>query len=82
MLLPSDADASGRRFGEAELENLRAVLGSGTLNCTRGTFVSRLEREFAARYAGPDWHWHGGSRAARRPFTVLWRRSIWKSATK
>ena len=52
MILPSDADASGRRFGDAELDNLRAVLASGTLNCTRGTFVSRLEREFAARYAG------------------------------
>lgn len=52
MVLPSDADASGRRFGEEELSNLRAVLASGTLNCTRGTFVSRLESDFAARYAG------------------------------
>jgi len=52
MVLPSDADASGRRFGEEELENLRAVLESGTLNCTRGTFVSRLERGFAGSYAG------------------------------
>ena len=52
MILPSDTDASGRRFGEAELDNLRAVLQSGTLNCTRGTFVSRLERDFAANYAG------------------------------
>ncbi|BCM90095.1 GDP-perosamine synthase [Abditibacteriota bacterium] len=52
MVLPSDADASGRRFGEEELANLRAVLDSGTLNCTRGTFVSRLEQEFAARYGG------------------------------
>ena len=52
MLLPSDADASGRRFGAEELDNVRAVLESGTLNCTRGTFVSRLEAEFAARYGG------------------------------
>ncbi len=52
MVLPSDADVSGRRFGEEELANLRAVLDSGTLNCTRGTFVSRLEGEFAARYGG------------------------------
>lgn len=52
MVLPSDADASGRRFGEEELANLRAVLDSGTLNCTKGTFVSRLELDFAARYAG------------------------------
>ncbi len=52
MILPSDGEASGRRFGASELDNLRAVLESGTLNCTRGTFVSRLEREFAARYGG------------------------------
>ncbi|RYX85745.1 DegT/DnrJ/EryC1/StrS family aminotransferase [bacterium] len=52
MVLPSDADASGRRFGDEELANLRAVLDSGTLNCTRGTFVTRLENDFAARYAG------------------------------
>lgn len=54
MNLPSDTDASGRRFGEAELDNLRAVLQSGTLNCTRGTFVSQLENDFAASYAGDD----------------------------
>ena len=54
MILPSDVDASGRRFGEAELDNLRAVLASGTLNCTRGTFVSRLETEFATRYGEPN----------------------------
>lgn len=56
MNLPSDTDASGRRFGEAELDNLRAVLQSGTLNCTRGTFVSRLETEFAQSYGGTDFH--------------------------
>ena len=55
MNLPSDVDASGRRFGEAELDNLRAVLQSGTLNCTRGTFVSRLETDFARNYAGADY---------------------------
>lgn len=55
MVLPSDADASGRRFGDAELANLRAVLESGTLNCTRGTFVSHLERDFAATYGGDGW---------------------------
>lgn len=56
MNLPSDTDASGRRFGDAELDNLRAVLKSGTLNCTRGTFVSRLENEFAQTYGGADYH--------------------------
>lgn len=56
MQIPSDGDASGRRFGESELANLRAVLESGTLNCTRGTFVDALEREFASRYGGPGWN--------------------------
>ena len=32
--LPSDADASGRDLGEEELAFLRAVITSGTLNCT------------------------------------------------
>ena len=55
MLLPSDTENSGRRFGAEELDNLRQVLESGTLNCTRGTFVNRLEVKFAADYGGPDW---------------------------
>lgn len=54
--IPSDAEASGRRFGAAELDNLRRVLESGTLNCTRGTFVNALESEFASRYGGQGWH--------------------------
>ena len=42
-------------FWRRGIEQFRAVLESGTLNCTRGTFVSRLEREFAARYGGDGW---------------------------
>lgn len=45
--LPSDADASGRSFGGAERALLHQVLESGVLNCTRGTQVRELEREFA-----------------------------------
>ncbi|MDC0742933.1 DegT/DnrJ/EryC1/StrS family aminotransferase [Polyangium mundeleinium] len=45
--LPSDQVASGRSFDDAELENLRAVLASGTLTVTRGTFAVRLEKSFA-----------------------------------
>jgi perosamine synthetase len=56
MKLPSDAEASGRRFGASELSNLSRVLESGTLNCTRGTFVTALENEFADRYAGAGWY--------------------------
>ncbi|HEX8834176.1 MAG TPA: DegT/DnrJ/EryC1/StrS family aminotransferase [Abditibacteriaceae bacterium] len=50
LRLPTETDASGRDFGEEELELLRQVLQSGTLNCTRGTFVNRLEGEWAQQY--------------------------------
>ena len=49
LALPSDANATGRTFGGEELELLRQALESGTLNCTKGTFVNRLEKEFAER---------------------------------
>lgn len=48
MALPSDADASGRTLGEEEVELVARAIRSGTLNSTRGTMVTRLEREFAA----------------------------------
>jgi dTDP-4-amino-4,6-dideoxygalactose transaminase len=53
MHLPSDADASGRDLGDAELALLREVIDSGTLNCTRGTQVNAFEAAFAARYGVP-----------------------------
>ena len=46
--LPTEANASGRTFDDAEARAVRAVLTAGTLNSTRGTFVHRFEREFAA----------------------------------
>lgn len=51
MILPSDADGSGRDLGAAELEQLRAVIESGTLNSTKGRAVAELERRFAQRCA-------------------------------
>ncbi|MFT4512733.1 MAG: perosamine synthetase [Planctomycetota bacterium] len=45
--LPTEANATGRTFDESELRLLNAALRSGTLNSTRGTFVSRFESEFA-----------------------------------
>lgn len=51
--LPSDADRSGRDFGNEELTLLREVLESGTLNCTRGTQVNAFEREFASTFGVP-----------------------------
>jgi len=52
MRLPSDAEASGRRMGHPELAYVQDAILSGTLNCTRGTYVKRLETDFAALYAG------------------------------
>lgn len=45
--LPTEANASGRTFDFAESRFLQAALRSGTLNSTRGTFVTRFEEEFA-----------------------------------
>ena len=50
MRLPSDGDSSGRNLGAEELELVRQVLETGTLWSVRGTYVSRLEKEFAARH--------------------------------
>src|SRR5581483_11218283 len=49
LQLPTDANISGRTFGKEELELLRQALESGTLNCTKGTFVNRFEKAFAER---------------------------------
>jgi dTDP-4-amino-4,6-dideoxygalactose transaminase len=46
--LPSDQDASGRTFGNEEIDALRAVIESGTLTSTKGTFVKTLEARFAS----------------------------------
>jgi dTDP-4-amino-4,6-dideoxygalactose transaminase len=51
--LPSDADRSGRTFGSEELEQLRRVIESGTLNCTKGTAVREFESRFAGLYRVP-----------------------------
>ena len=49
MTLPSDSNSTGRILGQEELEFLRQALESGTLNCTKGTLVSRFEESFAKR---------------------------------
>ena len=53
MVLPSDADHTGRDLGDDELALLRQVIESGTLNCTKGTQVKAFEQAFAARYGVP-----------------------------
>lgn len=47
LAFPSDQDASGRTFDETELANLKAVLDSGILTSTKGTFVKAFENAFA-----------------------------------
>jgi dTDP-4-amino-4,6-dideoxygalactose transaminase len=46
--LPSDQDASGRSFGEEELDLVRQVLASGTLTATKGRMARDFAEEFAA----------------------------------
>ncbi|MFN8390985.1 MAG: DegT/DnrJ/EryC1/StrS family aminotransferase [Bdellovibrionota bacterium] len=48
MVLPSDQDASGRSFGQEELDALKEVIESGTLTATKGRFAKTLETQFAA----------------------------------
>jgi dTDP-4-amino-4,6-dideoxygalactose transaminase len=47
LTLPSDADASGRTFDDDEIALVTSVLRRGSLNSTRGTFVTTFERRFA-----------------------------------
>lgn len=53
MQLPSDADCTGRNLGEEELDILRKVIRSGTLNCTKGTVVKEFERRFGEKLGVP-----------------------------
>jgi len=53
IVLPSDADRTGRDLGAEELALLREVIESGTLNCTKGTQVKAFEKAFAERYGVP-----------------------------
>ncbi len=50
MQLPSDADHTGRNLGQEELDILKRVIDSGTLNCTKGTVVKEFENKFAQKY--------------------------------
>jgi len=45
--LPSDQEASGRTLGEEEIEQLAAVVRSGTLTSTKGTLTRRFEQRWA-----------------------------------
>lgn len=45
--LPSDGDFTGRVLGAEECESTARAIRSGTLNSTKGTFVTEFERAFA-----------------------------------
>ncbi len=47
---PTIADASGRDFGEEEMELLRQVIESGSLGYQYGSMVRQFETEFAQRH--------------------------------
>ena len=47
---PSISNASGRDFGEEEMDLLRQVIESGSLGWQYGTMVKQFEQEFAARH--------------------------------
>lgn len=47
---PTIADASGRDFGEEEMELLRQVMQSGSLGYMYGSMVKQFEQEFAERH--------------------------------
>ena len=53
MELPSDANATGRSFGQEEMDELKKVIDSGVLNCTKGTAVLEFEKRFAALMGMP-----------------------------
>jgi dTDP-4-amino-4,6-dideoxygalactose transaminase len=50
MQLPTDADCTGRNFGQEELDLLKRVIECGTLNCTKGTVVKEFEEKFKEEY--------------------------------
>jgi dTDP-4-amino-4,6-dideoxygalactose transaminase len=49
VVLPDDQSASGRSLGDEELAAVSAVLASGTLTSTKGTWVSTFEQRIAER---------------------------------
>jgi dTDP-4-amino-4,6-dideoxygalactose transaminase len=48
ILLPSDQNSTGRTLGDEEIAAVSEAIRSGVLTSTKGTFVSELEKRFAA----------------------------------
>ena len=51
--LPSDRNASGRGFGEADLALLKEVVDSGTLICISGTQANHFEEDLKRGIENP-----------------------------
>ena len=47
--IPSDQVASGRQLGDEEIALVTQAIRSGTLTCTKGTFVKSFQQAFAVR---------------------------------
>jgi dTDP-4-amino-4,6-dideoxygalactose transaminase len=47
LTLPFDQNATGRTLGDDEIEALKDVIASGTLTSTKGSYVKKLETDFA-----------------------------------
>ena len=47
LTLPSDQNSTGRTLGDDEVAALQDVIASGTLTSTKGSYVKKLEADFA-----------------------------------
>lgn len=54
--LPSDQDSTGRTLGDEEIALVSDAIRSGTLTSTKGSYVKRLETEFAALHGVKHCH--------------------------
>lgn len=52
--LPSDQEASGRQLGTEEIDMVSRAILSGTLTCTKGTFVKAFQAGFAEMVGMPQ----------------------------
>lgn len=64
LALPSDQDATGRTFDEAEIALVAEVLRSGTLTVTKGRFGKSFEAEFAYTLGANHAHFCSSGSAA------------------
>ncbi len=64
LVLPSDQDATGRTFDDAEIALVAEVLRSGTLTVTKGRFGKTFEADFAKLLSAKHAHFCSSGSAA------------------